>query len=77
MSPLRRDDDSDSSDSDDNTLMPTTLLTLTIEATRRMRRRSSIPHRVIHMDHYAEENFIYHHYFGPNPVYPPHVFHRR
>jgi hypothetical protein len=38
------------------------------------RRRSSLPHRVIHRDHAAGENLIKHHYFGPNPVYPPHVF---
>jgi hypothetical protein len=74
MSPLRRDDGSDSSDSDDNTLMLATLLTLTIDATRRRRRRSGIPRCVIHRDHYARENLIHHHYFGPNPVYPPHVF---
>jgi hypothetical protein len=74
MSPLRRDDDFDSSDSDDNTLMLATLLTLTIVATRRRRRSSGIPRHVIHRDHYAGENLIHHHYFGLNPVYPPHVF---
>jgi hypothetical protein len=57
--------------------MLATLLTLTIEATRRRRRRSGIPRHVIHRDHYTGENFIYHHYFGPNPMYPPHVFRRR
>ena len=41
------------------------------------RRRSSLPRRVIHRDHAAGENLIKHHYFGPNPVYPSHVFRRR
>jgi hypothetical protein len=41
------------------------------------RRRSSLPRRVIHRDHAAGENLIKHHYFRPNPVYPPHVFRRR
>jgi hypothetical protein len=53
------------------------LLTLNIEARRLHRRRSRLPRRVIHRDHFAGENLIHHHYFGSNPVYPPHVFHRR
>jgi hypothetical protein len=40
-------------------------------------RRSSLPRRVIHRDHAAGENLIKHHYFGPNLVYPSHVFRRR
>lgn len=77
MAPVSHDNDSDSSDSDDNTIMLATLLTLCIEATRRRRRQSSIPRRVIARDHFAGENLIRHHYFGPNPVYPAHVFRRR
>jgi hypothetical protein len=77
MSHFHRDDDSDSSDSDDDTLMLVTLLTLNIEARRILRRRSGIPRRIIHRDHFARENLIHHHYFGPNPVYPPHVLRRR
>jgi hypothetical protein len=77
MSHLHRDDDSNSSDSDDDTLMLVTLLTLNIEARRLLRRCSGIPRRIIHRDHFAGENLIHHHYFGPNLVYPPHVFRRR
>ena len=77
MSHRHREHDSDSSDSEDETLMLVNLLTLNIEATRHHRRRSGLPRRVIHRDHFAGENLIHHHYFGPNPVYPPHVFRRR
>jgi hypothetical protein len=74
---MYRQDDSDSSDSDDETLMLVNLLTLNIEARRHHQRRSGLPHRVIHRDDFVGENLIQHHYFGPNPVYPPHVFRRR
>ncbi|XP_008671323.1 protein ALP1-like [Zea mays] len=77
MSHRHRDHDSDSSDSEDETLMLVNLLTLNIEARRHHRRRSRLPRRVIHRDYFAGENLIHHHYFGPNPVYPPHVFRRR
>jgi hypothetical protein len=77
MSHRHRFHDSDSSDSDDETLMLVNLLTLNIEARRLHRRWSRLPRRVIHRDHFAGENLIHHHYFGPNPVYPPHVFRRR
>ena len=77
MSHRHRDHDSDSSDSEDETLMLVNLLALNIEARRHHRRRSRLPRRVIHRDHFAGENLIHHHYFGPNPVYPPHVFRRR
>jgi hypothetical protein len=76
MSHFHRDDDSDSSDSDNDTLMLVTLLTLNIEDKRILRRRSGIPRYIIHRDHFAGENLIHHHYFGPNPVYPPHMFRR-
>jgi hypothetical protein len=71
MSHFHRDDDSDSSDIDDNTLMLVSLLTLNIKARRLLRRCLGIPRRIIHMDHFAGENLIHHHYFGPNPVHPP------
>jgi hypothetical protein len=74
MSPLPSDDDSDSSDSDDNTLMLATLLNLSIEAASSRRRRYGIPQCVIERDHSAGENLICHHYFGPNPMYPPTCF---
>jgi hypothetical protein len=77
MSPSRRQHDSDSSDSDDETLILVNLLTLNIEARRLHRRRSGLPRRVIRKYHFAGENLIQHHYFGPNPVYPSHVFRRR
>lgn len=77
MSPSRRQHDSDSSDSDDETLILVNLLTLNMEARRQHRRRSRLPRRVIRRDHFAGENLIQHHYFGPNPVYPTHVFRRR
>jgi hypothetical protein len=77
MSNFDRENDSDSSDSDDDTLILVSLLTLNIEARHLLRRRSGIPRRIIHRDHFARENLIQHHYFGPNPVYPPHVFRRR
>ena len=77
MSHRHREHDSDSSDSEDETLLLVNLLTLNIEARRHHRRRSGLPRRVIHRDHFAGENLIHHHYFGPNPVYPPHVFRRR
>jgi hypothetical protein len=57
--------------------MLVTLFTLNIEARRRLHRRSGIPRRIINRDHYVGENLIHHHYFGPNPLYPPHVFRRR
>ena len=68
---------SDSSDSEDETLLLVNLLTLNIAAQRHHRRRSGLPRRVIHRDHFAGENLIQHHYFAANPVYPPHVFRRR
>jgi hypothetical protein len=77
MSASHREHDSVSSDSDDETLLLVNLLTLNIEARRLHRRRSGLPRRVIPRDHFAGENLIHHHYFGPNPVYPPHVFRRR
>jgi hypothetical protein len=77
MSHWHREDASDSSDSEDDTLLLVNLLTLNIEARRHLRQRSGIPRHIIHRDHFAGENLIQHHYFGPNPVYPPHVFHRR
>ncbi|XP_035822091.1 uncharacterized protein [Zea mays] len=33
--------------------------------------------KLLPRDHAAGENLIKHHYFGPNPVYPSHVFRRR
>jgi hypothetical protein len=66
-----------SSDSDDETLLLVNLLTLNIEARRLHQRRSGLPRCVIRRDHFAGENLIHHHYFGPNPVYPSHVFRRR
>jgi hypothetical protein len=80
MSHSHTEDDSassDSSDSEDETLLLVNLLTLNIAAQRHHRRRSGLPRRVIHRDHFAGENLIQHHYFGANPVYPPHVFRRR
>ena len=77
MSHRHTEDDSDSSDSEDETLLLVNLLTLNIAAQRHHRRRSGLPRRVIHRDHFAGENLIQHHYFGANPVYPPHVFRRR
>jgi hypothetical protein len=77
MSHRHRDHDSDSSDSEDETLMLVNLLALNIEARRHHRRRSRLPRRVIQRDHFAGENLIHHHYFAPNPVFPPHVFRRR
>jgi hypothetical protein len=77
MSHRHSDHDSDSSDNEDKTLMLVNLLVLNIEARRQHRRRSRLPRRVIHRDHFGGENLIHHHYFAPNPVYPPHVFRRR
>ena len=77
MSHSHKEDDSASSDSEDETLLLVNLLTLNIEAQRHHRRRSRLPRRVIHRDHFAGENLIQHHYFSANPVYPPHVFRRR
>ena len=77
MSHRHREHDSDSSDSEDETLMLVNLLVLNIEARRHLRRRSRLPRRVIHRDHFRGENLIHHHYFAENPVYPPHVFRRR
>jgi hypothetical protein len=80
MSHSHTEDDSassDSSDSEDETLLLVKLLTLNIAAQRHHQRRSGLPRRVIHRDHFAGENLIQHHYFGANPVYPPHVLRRR
>ncbi|XP_020395832.1 protein ALP1-like [Zea mays] len=80
MSPSHTEDEfasSDSSDSEDETLLLVNLLTLNIAAQHLHRRRSGLPRRVIHRDHFAGENLIQHHYFAANPVYPPHVFRRR
>jgi hypothetical protein len=71
---------SSSDDSDDE--IETLLLAQHVEHlvqgdTSTRRRRSAFPRRVIHRDHGAGENLIKHHYFGPNPVYPAHVFRRR
>jgi hypothetical protein len=77
MSHRHSDEESDSSDSEDETLMLVNLLVLNIEARRHLRRRSRLPRRVIHRDHFRGENLIHHHYFAENPVYPPHVFRRR
>jgi len=77
MSHSHIDEDSYSSDSDDETLMLVNLLVLNIEARRHLQRRSRLPRRVIHRDHFRGENLIHHHYFAENPVYPPHVFRRR
>jgi hypothetical protein len=69
---------SDDSDEEiDNLLLSQHVEQLGIGASSTRRRRSSLPRRVIHRDHAAGENLIKHHYFGPNPVYPPHVFRRR
>lgn len=69
-----REDDFDSSDSDDNTLMLVIFLTLSIEASGLRCKVSDIPRLMVHMDYFARENLIRHHYFGSNPVYPTHVF---
>jgi hypothetical protein len=69
---------SDDSDEEiDNLLLCQHVEQLGIGGSSTQRRRSSLPCRVIHRDHAAGENLIKHHYFGPNPVYPPHVFRRR
>jgi hypothetical protein len=71
---------SSSDDSDekiDNLWLCQQLEQLGIGGSSTRHRRSSLPHRVIHRDHAAGENLIKHHYFGPNPVYPPHVFRQR
>jgi hypothetical protein len=67
----------DSDDEIDNLLLCQHVDHLGLGDTSTRRRRSSLPRRVIHRDHAAGENLIKHHYFGPNPVYPPHVFRRR
>ena len=41
------------------------------------RRRSNISRSVVPRDHGQGEQLILKHYFGPNPVYPPHKFRRR
>jgi hypothetical protein len=58
MSHRHGEDDSDSSDSEDETLMLVNLLTLNIEARRHHRRRSGLPRRVIHRDHFAGEKTL-------------------
>lgn len=77
MSHSHSDEDSYSSDSEEETLLLVNLLVLNIEARRHLQRRSRLPRRVIHRDHFRGENLIHHHYFAENPVYPPHVFRRR
>jgi hypothetical protein len=67
----------DSDDEIDNLLLWQQVDDLVLGDTSTRRRRSSLPRRVIHRDHAAGENLIKHHYFGPNPVYPSHVFRRR
>jgi hypothetical protein len=67
----------DSDDEIDNFLVSQHVDHLGVGATSTRRRLSSLPRRVIQGDHAAGENLIKHHYFGPNPVYPPHIFRRR
>jgi hypothetical protein len=69
---------SDDSDDEIDTLLLAQHVDHLVQGDTSTRRsRSSLPRRVIHRDHTAGENLIKHHYFGPNPVYPSHVFRRR
>jgi hypothetical protein len=67
----------DSDDEIDTLLLAQHVEHLVVGDTTTRRRRSSLPRRVIHRDHAAGENLIKRHYFGPNHVYPSHVFRRR